>query len=112
MGGWTGVIWSDLDHFSADRVIAEQINRFAGLARPWEWKHYSYDQPIDLPDRLLAAGFTPGPAETLLVAEIAELDLDSLPPTRARNCARSSTNTMSRRLWECMTKCSAGTTAP
>jgi hypothetical protein len=43
MGGWTGVTWSDLDHLSADVVIAEQINRFAGLARPWEWKHYSYD---------------------------------------------------------------------
>lgn len=59
--GWTGVIWSDLDQASADAVIAAQIRRFAHLRRSWEWKHYSYDQPPDLPDRLLAAGFTPEP---------------------------------------------------
>ncbi|MGH3784932.1 MAG: GNAT family N-acetyltransferase [Pseudonocardiaceae bacterium] len=79
-GGWTGVTWSDLDPLSADGVIAEQVNRFAGLARPWEWKHYSYDQPVELPERLVAAGFTPGPAEAVLVAEIAELDLSVPPP--------------------------------
>ena len=78
--GWNGVIWSDLDRVSVDAVIAAQVSRFAELARPWEWKHYSYDQPPDLPDRLLAAGFTPEPAETLLVAEIADLNLDLPPP--------------------------------
>jgi GNAT superfamily N-acetyltransferase len=78
--GWSGVTWSDLDQVSADAVIAAQISRFADLSRPWEWKHYSYDQPQDLPDRLLAAGFTREPAEALLVAEIAELTLDVPPP--------------------------------
>jgi hypothetical protein len=78
--GWTGVVWSDLDNVKADAVIAAQISRFAKLTRPWEWKHYSYDQPSNLPDRLLAAGFTPEPAETLLVAEIAHLTLDVPPP--------------------------------
>jgi GNAT superfamily N-acetyltransferase len=78
--GWNGVTWCDLDHVSADAVIAAQISRFAELSRPWEWKHYSYDQPPDLPDRLLAAGFTPQPAEALLVAEIADLTLDVPPP--------------------------------
>ena len=43
--GWTGVTWSDLDQVSADTVIAAQVSRFAELSRPWEWKHYSYDQP-------------------------------------------------------------------
>ncbi|MGH3852982.1 MAG: GNAT family N-acetyltransferase [Pseudonocardiaceae bacterium] len=79
-GGWTGVTWCDLDHVNADAVIAAQINRFVELSRPWEWKHYSYDQPPDLPDRLLVAGFTPQPAEALLVAEIAGLALDVPPP--------------------------------
>jgi len=79
--GWNGVIWSDLDYASADAVIAAQVSRFVELARPWEWKHYSYDLPPDLPDRLLAAGFTPEPVETLLVAEIADLGLDVLTPT-------------------------------
>lgn len=78
--GWTGVSWSDLDHACAEAVIAAQIRRFAGWSRPWEWKHYSYDQPPDLPGRLLAAGFTPGPTEALLVAEIADLALDVPPP--------------------------------
>jgi hypothetical protein len=78
--GWTGVTWSDLDPVGADAVIAAQISRFAELSDPWEWKHYSYDQPPDLPDRLLAAGFTREPAEALLVAEIADLTLDVPPP--------------------------------
>jgi GNAT superfamily N-acetyltransferase len=78
--GWAGVTWCDLDDAGADTVIAAQIARFAGLSRRWEWKHYSYDRPPDLPDRLLAAGFTPEPTEALLAAEIADLTLDVAPP--------------------------------
>jgi GNAT superfamily N-acetyltransferase len=78
--GWAGVTWCDLDQVSADAVIAAQISRFAELSRPWEWKHYSYDQPADLSERLLAAGFTREPAEALLVADIADLTLDVPPP--------------------------------
>jgi GNAT superfamily N-acetyltransferase len=78
--GWSGVTWCDLDERSADAAIAAQIARFAEQPRPWEWKHYSYDQPPDLPARLLAAGFTREPAEALLVAEIADLALDASPP--------------------------------
>jgi GNAT superfamily N-acetyltransferase len=78
--GWTGVLWTDLREADADQVIGDQVSRFAGLGRPWEWKYYSYDRPADLPGRLQAAGFLPGPPEGLLVAEIAELDLDVRPP--------------------------------
>lgn len=78
--GWGGVTWSDLDEDTAAPVIAAQVRRFTEEARPWEWKYYSYDRPADLPDRLLAAGFTPEPTETLLVAEITELVLDVAPP--------------------------------
>jgi GNAT superfamily N-acetyltransferase len=77
---WTGVTWCDLDEGSADAVIAAQIARFAELARPWEWKHYSYDQPPDLAGRLIASGFTRQPDEALLVAQIADLTLDVPPP--------------------------------
>jgi GNAT superfamily N-acetyltransferase len=76
--GWAGVTWSDLRPDNADAVIAAQIQRFAG--HTWEWKHYSYDQPPDLPDRLAAAGFTAQPTEALLVAEITDLALDTPPP--------------------------------
>lgn len=78
--GWAGVIWSGLDPASADRVIAEQVSRFTQLPSSWEWKHYSYDQPADLPQRLLAAGFTAEPPEALMVAEISDLALDTPPP--------------------------------
>jgi hypothetical protein len=79
--GWTGVTWCDLDEASADGVIASEIDRFGDLSRPWEWKHYSYDQPADLADRLCAAGFTPEPAEALLVGETAGLPVVVQPPS-------------------------------
>jgi ribosomal protein S18 acetylase RimI-like enzyme len=78
--GWTGVTWCDLDEASADGVIALQIERFAELSRVWEWKHYSYDRPADLPDRLRAAGFTPESPEALLVGETADLPTAVAPP--------------------------------
>ncbi|MCX4750142.1 GNAT family N-acetyltransferase [Kitasatospora sp. NBC_01287] len=71
--GWNGVLWSDLDEHGADAAIAEQVRHFGGLGREFEWKHYSHDHPADLPDRLRAAGFTPEPPETLMVAEAAAL---------------------------------------
>jgi GNAT superfamily N-acetyltransferase len=80
--GWNAVVWSDLSPANADEKIAEQIRWFAG--RPWEWKHYSHDQPSDLPERLVAAGFTRRPEETLLVAEVADLDLGVRPPAGVR----------------------------
>jgi ribosomal protein S18 acetylase RimI-like enzyme len=78
---WAGVVGSDLDELTADAAIAAHVRRFAELGRAWEWKHYSYDRPADLPDRLLAAGFTAEPAEALLVAVIDELPTEVvLPP--------------------------------
>ena len=77
--GWNGVTWSALTANAADRIIAEEIDRFAELGCSWEWKHYSYDEPPDLADRLMAAGFAPEPTETLLVAEVADLALDAPP---------------------------------
>jgi hypothetical protein len=79
-GGWNGVTWSDLDERDADAAIEAQVSRFAEVSTEWEWKHYSYDQPPDLPDRLLAAGFTRHPAESLLVAEVADLAIDVAVP--------------------------------
>lgn len=78
--GWNGVTWSDLDDRTADAAIAAQIERFGRILRSWEWKYYSYDQPPDLAARLGAAGFTAEPAEALMVAEIADLNVDVSPP--------------------------------
>ncbi len=80
--GWNGVLWSDLHEETADAEIAAQVAHFAGLGTPeFEWKLYDHDRPADLGARLLAAGFVPEPAETLMVgrtAELAGLPLD--PP--------------------------------
>jgi len=79
-GGWGGVIWSDLAGQDVDAVIQEQIERYRSPGGEWEWKHYSYDRPVDLPERLIAAGFQPDQPEALLAGEIAMLDLDARPP--------------------------------
>ncbi len=78
--GWNGVAWSDLDPANVDAVIAAQINRFREVGRSWEWKHYSHDQPADLPARLTAAGLVAEAPETLLVADISHLDLTTGVP--------------------------------
>ena len=77
---WNGVTWSALEDADVDAVIAAQIDAFAGIAKDWEWKHYSHDQPPDLPDRLVRAGFVRREAEALLVADLAETTLDASPP--------------------------------
>ena len=78
--GFNGVTWSALEAADADAIIAAQVGRFAELGHAWEWKHYSYDQPRDLPARLVAAGFDRRPAEALLVADLADLTFDVPPP--------------------------------
>lgn len=77
---WVGVLWSDLRGLDADAVIAAQIERFEPLGCEWEWKHYSYDEPPDLRERLLAAGFRAEPVEALMAAPIDELDLSARVP--------------------------------
>ena len=80
-GSWAAVVWSDLTETDADEAIAAERARATGSL---EWKLYSPDGPADLPDRLTAAGFRPEPVETLLVAEIADLDLPVPDPAGVR----------------------------
>jgi GNAT superfamily N-acetyltransferase len=84
---WTGVLWSALDEDTADAAIAGQTDWLAGpegAGREFEWKLYAHDRPADLGKRLLAAGFTPEPPETLMVAEVAGLPQDAAPPEGVR----------------------------
>lgn len=83
-GGWSAVVWSDLDESTADAAIAEQVRYFAELGRTFEWKHYAYDRPVDLQRRLRAAGFEPEAEETLMLAEIADLSTDDPLPAGVR----------------------------
>ncbi|MET7478366.1 GNAT family N-acetyltransferase [Streptomyces sp. NPDC005648] len=82
--GWNGVIWSDLDETNADAAIARQIAYYSGLGREFEWKLYGHDLPMDLGERLRSAGFESEPEETLMIAEVAGLDLDARPPEGIR----------------------------
>ncbi|MFD5659194.1 GNAT family N-acetyltransferase [Streptomyces hirsutus] len=98
--GWNGVVWSGLGGAAetgerheggpdprgtdADGVIAAQIAYFTGLDRAFEWKLYGHDLPADLGQRLVAAGFTPGPEETLMIGEISGLRLDTELPEGVR----------------------------
>nr|WP_107909866.1 GNAT family N-acetyltransferase [Streptomyces chartreusis] len=82
--GWNGVVWSDLDAAGADAAIGEQIAHFSGLGREFEWKLYGHDLPVDLGQRLRAAGFVGRPEETLMIGEVADLNLDAEPPEGVR----------------------------
>ncbi|MEZ0094619.1 GNAT family N-acetyltransferase [Streptacidiphilus sp. EB129] len=77
---WCGVVWSDLDADSADAEIEAQLRHFADTGHEFEWKHYAHDRPADLAERLLAAGFTAEPAESLMVAEIRDLPTEVVLP--------------------------------
>ncbi|WP_432118517.1 GNAT family N-acetyltransferase [Streptomyces sp. bgisy032] len=81
---WSGILWSGLDEAGADAAIARQIGHFGALGLEFEWKLYGHDRPADLGRRLRAAGFTPGPEETLMIGEISGLALDTEPPPGVR----------------------------
>ncbi len=64
----TGLRGADLD-----ALIARQRDHFAAVGLPVEWKTYGYDQPDDLTDRLITAGFSPEEPETVLIGTSADL---------------------------------------
>ncbi|MEU6540332.1 GNAT family N-acetyltransferase [Streptomyces sp. NPDC047000] len=82
--GWNGVVWSALDESGADAAIAEQIAYYTGLGLGFEWKLYGHDRPVDLGKRLVSAGFTPEPEETLMIGEAAPLARGAEPPEGIR----------------------------
>ncbi|MGH3121642.1 MAG: GNAT family N-acetyltransferase, partial [Streptosporangiaceae bacterium] len=79
--GWSGITWSALaGPGDADLAIAGQVQYFAALGLPFEWKLYDYDQPPDLGDRLAAAGFVPDEEEAVMVAGVADVPGDVTLP--------------------------------
>lgn len=62
--------YKDLDGLSGDALdalIARQRDYFAARGERFEWKTRGHDQPEDLPQRLIAAGFEPEEQETVLI---------------------------------------------
>jgi GNAT superfamily N-acetyltransferase len=78
------IIWSALTDSTADTVIAAQKAYFTTRGTPVEWKYYDYDQPADLPARLMAAGFDPDDDEMMLVAETSAIDSRVVLPDGVR----------------------------
>jgi GNAT superfamily N-acetyltransferase len=82
--GWSGISWSQLDAANADAVIAAQVAFFRSRGETFEWKLYDYDQPPDLAQRLLAAGFTPESDEALMFAPVPQVTEGGHIPTGVR----------------------------
>ncbi|WP_432989110.1 GNAT family N-acetyltransferase [Dactylosporangium sp. CA-233914] len=55
-----------------DALVGRTIEFFADQGLPFEWKTYGHDRP-DLPGRLAATGFAPGPEETVVIGPAADL---------------------------------------
>jgi GNAT superfamily N-acetyltransferase len=53
-----------------DTLIARQVQVFATLGEPFEWKLHGHDRPVDLPDRLRATGLVPEDRETVVIGRI------------------------------------------
>ena len=80
-----GVFWSDLDESNVDVAIARMVEWFGSRGYDFEWKHHGYDRPVDLPERLAAAGFEAEAEEALIVGEISvvlERLAGAVPPDR------------------------------
>lgn len=56
-----------------DAFIARQVAFFAALGEEFEWKTHAHDAPADLPQRLLAAGFTAQEPETVVIGRVGPL---------------------------------------
>ncbi len=83
--GWNGVVWSGFTSADeADTAIAGQIAHYTSRGLSFEWKLYAHDAPADLGRRLVAAGFTPEPDETLMATEIDVAALTTTVPDGVR----------------------------
>ncbi|WP_406315457.1 GNAT family N-acetyltransferase [Streptosporangium sp. NBC_01639] len=73
-----------LDGAELDAFIAGQRDFFTEIGRPVEWKHHGGDLPVDLPERLVAAGFEAEQRETVMVGEAAGLAATPVLPEGVR----------------------------
>jgi GNAT superfamily N-acetyltransferase len=69
-----------LDGEALDELIARQIRFFSDRGQGFEWKLHGHDLPADLSQRLRAVGFEPEERETVVIAEVAELSAEAVPP--------------------------------
>ncbi|MEV4636216.1 GNAT family N-acetyltransferase [Actinoplanes sp. NPDC049548] len=63
-----------------DRLIARQRDYFRARGQGVEWKVRSHDLPVELPERLVAAGFVAGDPATVLLGFAEEVAADPVLP--------------------------------
>ena len=56
-----------------DDLIARQVRVFAERGMRFEWKYFAHDLPVDLPERLVAAGLEPEEVEAVMIAQVAAI---------------------------------------
>ncbi len=69
-----------VDGAELDALIARQRDFFAARGETVEWKTRGHDLPVDLPERLRAAGFVPEGQETVVIGVAADLAADPVLP--------------------------------
>jgi hypothetical protein len=79
-GGSGAVIYSHLDAEGADDVIEAQIAFFEQIGCDFEWKHYDYDTPPDLKERLNVHGFQFEETEAIMVLPLDRAPTELLAP--------------------------------
>lgn len=81
--GMSFVLYSRLDERTADGAIAEQIEYFTRLDRPFNWKVYAHDRPADLVQRLAARGFVVDETDAVMVLDVGNAPESLLNPPAA-----------------------------
>ncbi|WHX27930.1 N-acetyltransferase [Virgibacillus halodenitrificans] len=66
------VIASTLNQSNAREVVRREVSYFQKLGQEFEWKVYSYDQPVNLVDILKEEGFFIGNTEALMMMKLME----------------------------------------
>ena len=69
-----------LDGGELDELIARQVRIFAERGESFEWKLHGHDLPVDLPERLRAAGFVPEEMETVVIAPVSAIGIEASVP--------------------------------
>jgi GNAT superfamily N-acetyltransferase len=69
-----------IDGTALDELIARQVEFFAQRGERFEWKLHGHDRPPDLAARLRAAGFVPEEEETVLIAPVGRIAVESSLP--------------------------------
>jgi GNAT superfamily N-acetyltransferase len=83
LGHGGGIGYRDLggiDGAELDELIARQVRVFADRGEEFEWKLHGHDEPADLSERLIAQGFVPEDLETVVIAPVAGVAGEVLPP--------------------------------